>query len=55
MLTGMGVGNEAANVASALWQTTVRHNIGKVARITFTTLNVSPCRKGSRLNSGCVL
>jgi hypothetical protein len=37
MLTGMGVGNETASVGAALWQSTVRRNIGKVARIFFVT------------------
>ena len=38
MLTGMGVGNDTASVgAAALWQATVRRNIGKVARIAFVT------------------
>lgn len=43
----MGVGNNAAKVTAALWQTTVRRNIGKVARITFTTF------KGTDLDSNC--
>lgn len=47
MLTGMGVGNDTAKVAAALWQTTVRRNIGKVARITFTTF------KGTDLDANC--
>ena len=37
MLTGMGVGNDTASVGAALWQATVRRNIGKVARIAFVT------------------
>jgi hypothetical protein len=37
MLTGIGVGSNTATVGAALWQTTVRRNIGKVARIVFVT------------------
>jgi hypothetical protein len=37
MLTGIGVGSNTATVGAALWQTTVRRNIGKVARIFFVT------------------
>ena len=36
----MGVGNANAAIGAALWQTVLRQNIGKVVRISFTTLKV---------------
>jgi hypothetical protein len=38
----MGVGNANAAIGAALWQTVLRQNIGKVVRISFTTLKVPP-------------
>jgi hypothetical protein len=37
----MGVGNANAAIGAALWQTVLRQNIGKIVRITFTTLKVT--------------
>jgi hypothetical protein len=40
ILKSMGVGNANAAIGAALWQTVLRQNIGKVVRISFTTLKV---------------
>ena len=41
ILKSMGVGNANAALGAALWQTVLRQNIGKIVRITFTTMKVT--------------